>query len=238
MKKAIILSFVFMLLFLSSCSSDNFFIKTDDIITAPNGTEYKFLANEGFVCVFGNTEFVGKIKGEKSSFYHLSMKIETGLYSCENDPEQNILVRNVPDSEFRSFYRKASLPDIDLSLDNCIRFELIKGNEYEIDINHMSCNEGIVDSDDIAAFLVDIRSQKTAKEANLYDLVRKPDGILENCYHLGVVYGYIKDEPNLAIPLYVTSYNDKAYSISLDQSHEYVLPEKWISELQKQNYVT
>lgn len=236
MKKAKVYLFVFILLILSSCSSDEYFIKTNDnLITAPDGTEYKFLAYEGSACVFGSTEFIGKIKGEKSSFYHLSMKIETGLYSCENDPERNILVRNVPDSEWKSFYRKASLPDIDLSPENCIRLELIKENAYEIDIKHMSCNEGITDSKEIAAFFADVRSQQTAEEANLYNLVKKPDGMLENCYKLGVVYGYFKDEPNLAVSFHVTSYDDKAYSISLDEPYEYVLPAKWIHELMNKN---
>ena len=234
MKKALILLLILSTLLLASCRSGGAFTKTEDnYIVSADGTEYVFLANEGLVYTFGATKFLGKIKGEKSSFTHLSSRVETGLFSCENDPDQNILVRSVPDNEWKAYYRKASLPPIDLSPDHCIRFELIKGRTYDIDIKHMDCGEGIATHEDIKAFLADIRSQKTAQEENLYELVKKPDGRLENCYELGVVYGYFKDEPNLAVPFYVTSFNDKAYSIRMDGMHEYVFPEKWLSELTK-----
>ena len=78
-------------------------------------------------------------------------------------------------------------------------------------------------------------AKKTAKEAGLYDLVKAPDGRLENCYKMGKVYGCFKDEPNLAVSFSVTSFNDKAYSIRLDNTYEYVLPEKWLAELIKRN---
>jgi hypothetical protein len=236
MKRLLAILIAFSFVFLISCNSDVTFTKTDEnIIIASDGTEYVFLANEGFVDTFGSTNFLGKIKGEKSSFVHMTMRIETGLFSCENDTEKRILVRNVPDNEWKSYYRKATLPKIDLSPDNCVRFELIKGSDYSVDIKHMTCKEGIINSDDIKAFLTDIRSQKTAKEAGLYDMVEMPNGMLENCYELGVIYGYFKDEPNLAIPFHVTSFNDKAFSLRLNETEEYVLPEKWLSELIKIN---
>lgn len=66
-------------------------------------------------------------------------------------------------------------------------------------------------------------------------MVKTPNGMLENCYVLGIVYGYFKDEPSLAIPFNVTSFNDEAFSICLDGTEEYVLPDKWLSELAKTN---
>ena len=236
MKRVFATLIAFSFLFLTSCNSGDTFTRTDDNhIIAPDGIEYIFLANEGFVYTFGSTNFLGKIKGERSSFVHLTSRIETGLFSCENDPDKRILVRNVPNSEWKSYYRKATLPKIDLSPDNCVRFELIKGSGYSVDIKHMTCNEGIINPDDLKAFLTDIRSQKTAGEAGLYDLVKMPNGMLENCYELGIIYGYLKDEPNLAIPFHVISYNDKAFSIRIVETKEYVLPEKWLTELVKIN---
>ena len=99
----------------------------------------------------------------------------------------------------------------------------------------MTCNEGIVGSENIKTFLADIRSQKTAQEADLYNSVKTPVGTLENCYELGIIYGYFQDEPNLAIPFHVTSFNDKTYSIRFEAGQEYVLPEKWLAELTKNN---
>lgn len=235
MKRLALVLTVFLLLFLSSCNSVDTFIKEENKIIAPDGTEYIFLANEGKVVTFGSSNFLGKIKGEKAYFTHLSTKIKTGLFSCENDLDKRNLVRSIPDSEWKAYYRQVDLPELDLSPNNCVRFELVRGSGYEVDIKHMTCNEGIVKPDEIKAFLEDVRSKKTAEEAGLYDLVRRPDGFLENCYLYGSVYGYFKDEPNLAVPFVVTSFNDMAYSIRMDGGKEYVLPEKWFIELQKSN---
>jgi len=234
MKKVFSIFVALSFLLLISCSSLEPFTMTDDgHIRASDGTEYVFLANEGFVYTFGSEHFLGKIEGEKSSFIHFTSILKTGLYSCEKDPDKRTLVRIVPDCEWRAYYRKASLPMIDISPDNCIRFELIEGSGYDVDISHMTCNVGIISKNKITDFLSDIRSQKTAREARLYDLVKMPNGMLDNCYELGIVYGYFEGEPNLAIPLHVTSFNDKAYSIYIGK--EYVLPEKWLSELVKTN---
>lgn len=200
-------------------------------IFAPDGTEYVFLANEGFVCTFGTLSFLGQVEGEAS--VSLGFALETGIFSCENDPEQRTLVRMFPDSEWLAYYRKASLPPLDLLPDNCIRMELVSG--LCPGSEHILCNDGIVGTNAVKAFLADIRSQKTAREANLYALCERPDGFLENCYELGIVYGYFQDEPNLAIPMHVTSYNDKAYSICWGNGADYVLPEAWLAELSKSN---
>ena len=44
-----------------------------------------------------------------------------------------------------------------------------------------------------------------------------------------VIYGFFENEPNLAIRMDITSYNDLAYSVSINDK-EYVLPEKWIQK--------
>jgi len=208
----------------------------EGIIIAPDGTEYVHLANEGFVTTFGSHVLFFKIEGEDPYLGHLDSMTETGLYSCEGDPDLSILMRIIPNNEWRAYYRKASLPKLDLSPDNCVRLELVGYREiFSSDwinpsIEHMSCGAGITEKNDIKAFLADVRSQKSPEEAGLYDLVRKPDGFFENCYMYGKVYGYFKDEPNLAVPFTVWSYDDKAYSIDLGD-RAYVLPVKWLPML-------
>ena len=69
----------------------------------------------------------------------------------------------------------------------------------ESDVIHTTCDDGIVEASEIAEFLSDVRSQKDPREAGLYDLIKKPDGMLENCYVYGVIYGFFEEEPNLAV---------------------------------------
>lgn len=227
---------VFLLLHCAACSDTAFapFTKlaSGNIVDA-SGTEYVFLAFEGRVVSLGRQTFAGRVNGEKESFRHLASRIQTGMFSCEGDPEKRILIRNVPDCEFQAYYRKAALPPLDLSPEHCIRLELLKGSLPD-KAAHRTCDGGLNGKDQIAAFLTEIRSQQTAEAAGLYKQVRRSDGSLENCYRYGVVYGFLAEEPNIAIPLYVTSYNDIAYSIALGET-EYVLPAEWLAALEHTN---
>ena len=54
--------------------------------------------------------------------------------------------------------------------------------------------------------------------------------MLENCYTYAVIYGFFEEEPNLAIRIDVTSYNDLAYSVCIENK-EYVLPNDWVQRL-------
>jgi len=60
--------------------------------------------------------------------------------------------------------------------------------------------------------------------------VRQPSGILNNCYIYGYVCGVVQEDINVVIPLEVRSFDDKAYSIILDDA-EYVLSKKWLDKL-------
>ena len=228
----------------TDASETEFTLLDNRNIVAPDGTEYVHLSDEDLITVFGSHTFIGKIKDEDetSSPFDGHISWDIGVYSCEGDPDLNIIMRFMPDSEWLAYYRKASLPDIEISPDNCIRFEFIGRKEinsgawFTPGIKHMSCNDGIKGQDDIQAFLADVRSQESPEKAGLYDLVRKPDGSLENCYEYGIVYGYFKDEPNLALPFHVISYNSKAYSIDFgyyENSKEtaHVLPKEWLQLL-------
>jgi hypothetical protein len=255
-KKHIYLIIIAILIFsLSSCSSgfgsggSKYILLDNGNIVAPDGTEYIFLTIEGNIAVFGASTFIAKIKDEKPSLDQGGGIAKTGMYSIEGDPELNILQRVEPDNQWTMYYRKATLPDIDLSAENCVRFELIGYKEvnnsgtHSPEFKHMSCNEGINDMETIKEFLSDMKNQKTRDEAGLYDLVKKPDGSFDNCYLYGTVYGFFINEANLAIPFDVTSYNDEAFSIffaynKFSDSKEYfdnneiVLPDKWLDALQ------
>lgn len=234
MKKSLstVLSILILFAF-SACTEDSVFTKTEDgnLISA-SGTEYAHLANEGILYYLGDLAFQGNVKGEAKTSQHLGLPYQTGVFSIENAETDNILVRHAPNNEWFEFYRKASLPPFDFSVDNCVRLELVP-RDGAVQANGMpaSCGGGITDKAVIAEFLSDIRSQPDPREAGLYDLVKKPDGMLENCYGYTIIYGFFEEEPNLAICMSITSYNDLAYSVSIE-GKEYVLPETWLLRLQ------
>lgn len=232
MKKVLCLVFVLVIL-LCGCSQDSVFTKKENgNIISDSGVEYAHLANEGVLYYLGDLEFVGSIQGEEKTSQHLGLSYQTGMFAIKEADNDNILIRHAPDNEWFSIYRKTSLPSFDFSVNNCIRLEFISGIENtESDQFHTICCDGIVDTSEIAKFLSDVRSQKNPHEAGLYDLIKKPDGMLENCYVYGVVYGFFAEEPNLVARMDVTSYNDLAYSISID-GKEYVLPVEWIQKLE------
>ena len=208
-------------------SSARFVEREDGTLIAPDGTEYVFLANEGILYHLGELEFVAYLEGEATENHHLGGSIQTGMFSIKDDPTDHLLIRELPNSEWYAIYRKASLPDFDLSLDNCCRLEFISYAELcDNSGKHASCGCGITDPAEIAACLSTVRSQKSAKEAGLYDLVSQPDGTFQNCYIFGAVCAFFEEEPYLSVLLPVTSYNDLAYSLEMDRVDR-VLPEDW-----------
>ena len=225
---------VLLILFLSACTdaSGSFTQNQNKNLVDASGTEYTFLANEGLLYYLGDTEFKGSVKGEKKISSHLGLPYKTGLFSIKNSENDNILIRKLPDNEWYSIYRKTSLPLLDFSVDNCCRIELVSGIGSTVkDVVHTTCGDGISDKSEIKQFLSDIRSQKSPTQAGLYDLIKKPDGMLENCYVYAVIYGFFEDEPNLVVKMVVTSYNDLAYSVSFEEK-SYVLPKKWLERLE------
>lgn len=226
--------FISILFSLSACTgTKNDFTQIEDgNLIGASGTEYEHLANEGDLYYLGGLIFQGNVSGEVKTSQHLGVSYQSGLFSIKNAETDNILVRYTPDNEWYSIYRKASLPPFDFNIDNCIRLELVSGiGNIENDAIHTTCDDGISNKSEIAEFISDVLSQPDPHEAELYDLIKTPDGNLENCYVYAVVYGFFKEEPNLVIRLEITSYNDLAYSISIE-GKEYVLPEKWITKLQ------
>jgi len=218
---------------LCGCSNNNAFkINENNNIVSNSGVEYALLANEGVLYYLGDLEFVGSIKGEEKTSQHLGMSYQTGMFSIKDADNDNILIRRAPNNEWCAIYRKASLPNFDFSVDNCIRLEFVSGiGNIEEDAVHTTCGDGITDQSEISTFLSEIRMQQDSDEAGLYDLIRKPDGMLENCYVYGVIYGFFDDEPNLASRMEILSFNDLAYSISIE-GEEYVLPAEWLHKLE------
>lgn len=218
----------------SACTETNgVFTRTEDgNLVDVSGTEYEYLTFEGVLYYFGDLIFQGSVEGEEKTSQHLGVSYQTGLFSIKNDEANNILIRRSPNNEWSSIYRKTSLPPFDFSVDNCIRLELVLGTgNIESDGIHTTCGDGISSKSEIAEFLADVRSQIDPREAGLYDLITKPDGMLENCYMYAVIYGFFEDDPNLAIYMNITSYNDLAYSVSIE-GNDYVLPTTWIERLQ------
>lgn len=231
--KRIICLLTALFLFLCGCTPSNSTFKTDEdgnLISA-EGVVYSHLANEGILYYFGELESVGHVRGEVKVSQHLDAMFQTGIFAIKGDANRDVLIRRRPNSEWCSIYRKASLPALDYSVDNCVRLEFVIGiGDVENDAVHTSCGEGMTIPSEIAAFLSEVQSQKSPKEAGLYDLVRKPDGQLENCYVCGVIYGFLAEEPNVAIRMTVTSYNDLAYSVSIE-GKDYVLSDSWLQML-------
>ena len=238
MKKIINVSVIIFLIFNNiSCNGNKLFkILSNGNVVSPDGTEYVFFAGEGKVNTFGERNFLGKIQFENPKLYHLGGSRETGMFSCD-ESIFDILYRIRPDSEWGSFYRKANLPIIDLKIENCKRLEFIHYKNikfYENNISpeklHLTCNEGIINNDEIELFLTSLKKEKSPDEADLYEKIRKENGLLENCYLLGYIYGYFDNDINLAIPYQIWSFNDLAYSIDTDFG-KFVLPLEWLIKL-------
>ncbi len=213
-------------------SKEDTFTKNENgNIVSNSGVEYTLLANEGILYYLGDLDFISSVQGEEEISQHLGLTYQTGMFRIKGTDNDNILIRYAPDNEWFAIYRKTSLSDFDFSVDNCTRLEFISGigNNSE-DAIHTTCREGISEQAEINRFLSEIRTQKDPREAGLYDLIKKPDGMLENCYVYGIVYGFFEEEPNLAVRMDITSYNDLAYSISIE-GKEYVLPAEWLQKL-------
>ena len=200
---------------------------------SPWDEEYVFLANEGTLYAFdaAGWQFEGGVKGEGK------MSRRYGFFSCKDDENKNVLIRKT-DSEWYGIYRKASLPKLDISVDNCSKLQLVymEGliSYYEgtigMDELRWVIGEAVTDPAEISAFLSDVRSQQSPEAAGLYDLIEQENGFLENCYEYGDIYGYFAEEPFVRVSMTVTSYNDLAFSVSIGD-RSYVLPEKWLERL-------
>lgn len=210
---------------LAACADDAEFQAIENAtIVATDGTEYTFVGNESSVFCLGEWAFIGHVKGEKQAFHHLDGEIKTGMYSVNDS--RDVLVRYFPNNEFAAMYVKSELLKTKVALDQCIRFVFIKStilNQAETTVP----KNGITECE---RFLSEIQGGQTAKEAGLYDLVKQSDGTFKNCYVYGYVCGVLQDDIPLVIPLQVMSFDDKAYSIKINDI-EYVLPQEWIDEL-------
>lgn len=209
----------------ASCTNNVKFTETENkTIVSADGTEYTFVGVEGRVWSFGEWEFIGHVNGEKKTFVHLANKIKTGMYSVNGS--QDVLVRYFPNDEFAAIYVKSELLKTEITIDNCIRFEFVNGSFLNNKKEAIS-KIGITECEQ---FLSEIKSGQKAEDAGLYDLVKQPDGMFKNCYVYGYVCGVLQDDINLVIPLQVMSFDDKAYSIKIDDI-EYVLTQEWLDKL-------
>lgn len=228
MRRMSVLFICLMILFsFAGCNNNDRVLFTESenkTIVSNDGVEYIYIGNEHQVWCIGKWEFIGHVKGEQKTLAHKSSNIKTGMYSVNG--EQDVLVRYFPDNEFAAIYVKSDLLKTEVALDNCIRFDFVKGLLS-------SSKDTIISKNRITEceqFLNDIINGQEAKEAGLYDLVSQPDGMLKNYYLYGYVCGVIQEDLNIVIPLEVMSFDDKAYSIRIG-SMEYVLPQEWFDRL-------
>ncbi len=236
--KKVICMLIALVFLLCGCFSENSVVSGNVVFTknecenlvSSSGVEYAHLANESGLYYFGELEFVGSVQGEEAHSQHLGLTYRTGMFAIKNDENRRVLIRYAPDNEWYSIYRQASLPAMNFSVDNCIRLEFVIGTGCADKI-HTTCGDGITDLSEIAAFLTEVRMQKSPDEAGLYDLVRETYGALEKCYEYGVIYGFFPEEPTLAVRMPVTTYNHLAYSVTIG-TQSFVLPEEWLQKLQ------
>jgi len=216
-----------------ACNGNNESDKTDkvestatkkDTIVLSDGTEYTFAGIEDSVWCPGKKEFLEHIEGEIETFVHLDSTIKTGMYSV--DGSKDVLIRYYPYNEFASVYVKSELLKTEVALENCVRFKFAKAS-YGSDGQTNISNTGITECEQ---FLDEIKNGQIALAAGLYNFVRQPDGMFKNYYVYGHVYGVLQENLNLVIPLTVMSFDDKAYSITIDDV-EYVLPQEWLDKL-------
>ena len=226
MKKMLALLICVAILFsLVACNNDARFTEGQNhTILSEDGTEYTFVGFEGMVACLGEWKFIGHIKGEQETFYHLADSIKTGMYSVRGS--EDVLIRYFPNNEFSGIYVRSELLNTEITLDRCIRFVLLKYSEF-YNKDTVIPQKGVAECQQ---FLNEIKNGQTAEDAELYNLVKQPDGSYKNCYLYGYVCGVLQEDLNLVIPLTVWSFDDKAYSIEID-GVKYVLPEEWINKL-------
>ncbi len=210
----------------------NVFTKTEmGSYISSTGVEYLRINPAGYFVTFGEYEFAGGVVGEDKETEGGWGEARTpGMYTIKGN--DHLLLREEPYSEWAyAVYRKASLPSFDFTPGNCSRLLLVQSPPaYPWVGDHVECNKGLTDQEEIRRFWEELRSQPNPREAGLYDLVSKPDGKLENCYFCATIFGFFEEEPYLAIKIHVTSYNDLAYSVHM-ANEEYVLPNEWYQRL-------
>lgn len=232
MKKPFVMLILLTCLILSSCGTKSGFSENEngDII-ALDGTEYIYLCNEGSLELLGRKQLIGKISGENASEPY---GFDIGLYACEHDTDKVMLLRYMPNNEWGSFYRKKSEPMIDITGKGLIRLEFISYQEespqymYSVGSEHIACGKGISGKENVSDFFKDILAGETAEAAGLYDKISDVDGTI--CYELGKVYGFYQGENAAVKPYEVWSFDDKDYSITIDDV-QYVLPKEYLEKL-------
>ena len=221
-----------LLFILCGCSREPVFTELENgNLVTPDGVEYTLIGTEPEVYYLGTLTFEAGVKGEETYNHRLGKPSRNGMYSIAESTAKgttdDILIRKLPNNEWYSVYRKATLPPLDLSPARCVKLELFSSNDpFLLEADHTACADGIRDPAVIAEFFADVFSQKSPEEAGLYD------GNPENSKGCGVVYVFFEDEPELLMPMFVYSFNDQAYSVYVPmEDKSYVLPEEWMDLL-------
>jgi len=201
------------------------------------GNEYAEFTMEGFITSLGTPKFVAPIKGDsKESSIWSQIFIKCGVYSLENDKDLVTIMRISPDSEWQIYYRRVGAPKITLNYGKCSRFEFIgyketsKSTFYTPSAQHAFCNDGITNKFDVNRFILSMKLAIPVELTGYKDKLR--DRTYEECYEYGKVYGYFKGENSFAMEFVVWSYDDKKFTIDINDKSSVVLSESWLKQLQ------
>ena len=236
MKKVVCLLIACVLL-LCGCSNGDlskdivFTRKENGNMVSSTGVEYVYFRSEenDDIDYIGPVEFLGAVEGEESLSSHLTSSYQTGMFALKSSDNNDVLIRRAPDNEWCLIYRKATLPEIDWSVDNCIRLEFVTWEWDGDDTPHAYCNGGIADKAEVAQFLSQIRYQDPVDSDEIIDRVKNLGGKGESAYLYGFIYGFFEDEYDLAFITRVFSYDDLVYTLWIGEN-EYDLPVEWMGK--------
>ena len=177
----------------------------EDIITAPDGTEYESWAYD--VRPLGTLEMIGRFSGDEKNFDPYMGKYH-GLYRNTEDEESDYLFWYTDDS----YYKKREIVFTDIYVANSIRIEYVAYSDFSapffsresykyhnnIGREHLYCGDGVTDPAMIQAFadaytmfprIEDYKDTPEGLEANinLKEASSDPIGILF-CYYENMPY--------------------------------------------------
>jgi hypothetical protein len=168
-------------------------------------TRYTLISNSyGGLVTFGKREFVSRVRNEKLRTYKNIGNMRLGMYSVEGDKQKrhlNYVNRHLEWSPHNTYYRKASLPELNLAVESFVRIEFLEKNSPEL--FHMSCGGGITDPAELKRFIDNMTSREISQD-KWEDM-----GDWERRY--GYIYGYFEGEPNLAVQIEVRKNTNGEY---------------------------
>jgi hypothetical protein len=203
------------------CSANKYKQLRNGNIISPDNIEYVFLANEGKYIIFGERTFISHIKWQPKKLRHLNGKTDTGVYSCNHDPDLAILYRIKYNSEWSEIYIKKELAGNNYSFENCNAFKFLDTKSmftgyYQANIEYLEDVIGINNDIDIKNFIEEIKKNEIFTDERYYFLKNPFDLTAGDNGFIGYIYGFFQNVPNLAFPGTIWINNDGLYYLVMD----------------------